>query len=93
MASTHEDIIRTTFIESNEGRMHFGEVVSRLMLAGVESYQVDYRSNTVFIILHTDEMLILDLTTPEQPIAADFRRKNLAAISRRSTGRHHVSRI
>ncbi|MFO1369223.1 MAG: DUF1398 family protein [Marinagarivorans sp.] len=81
MAATHEDIIHTTFIESNEGRMHFGEVVSRLMLAGVESYQVDYRSKHSIYHLHTDETLILDLTIPEQAIAADFSaEKVLAAI-------------
>lgn len=37
-------IIASTFEASNEGRIHFGEVVMQLMQAQVESYHVDYRA-------------------------------------------------
>jgi len=36
--------IRSTFEASNQGSIHFGQVISQLMRLGVESYQVDYRS-------------------------------------------------
>lgn len=81
MSVTQEAIIRTTFIASNEGRIHFGEVVRQLSQAGVESYQVDYRSRRSIYFLHGDETLMLELNTPEQSIAADFSaEKILAAI-------------
>lgn len=36
--------IQATFDASSEGRIHFGEVIARLMAVHVESYHVDYRS-------------------------------------------------
>ena len=42
-APTH-DIIVSTFEASNQGRMHFGDVIGQLMQARVESYHVDYRA-------------------------------------------------
>lgn len=35
--------IRPTFEASNQGTIHFGQVIGQLMGAGVESYHVDYR--------------------------------------------------
>ncbi len=35
--------IRSTFEASNQGAIHFGQVIGQLMGAGVESYHVDYR--------------------------------------------------
>lgn len=37
-------VIQATFEASNQGRIHFGEVIARLVGAQVESYHVDYRS-------------------------------------------------
>lgn len=36
--------IQATFDASNQGSIHFGQVIGQLMGAGVESYHVDYRS-------------------------------------------------
>ena len=37
-------VIQATFNASNNGSIHFGEVVDHLMGVQVESYHVDYRS-------------------------------------------------
>lgn len=37
-------VIQSTFDASNEGRIHFGQVVGQLSAAGVETYHVDYRA-------------------------------------------------
>jgi len=36
--------IRSTFEASNQGTIHFGQVIGQLVGAGVESYHVDYRA-------------------------------------------------
>ncbi len=36
--------IQATFEASNQGSIHFGQVIGQLVDAGVESYHVDYRS-------------------------------------------------
>lgn len=36
--------IQSTFDASNQGTIHFGQVIGQLVGAGVESYHVDYRS-------------------------------------------------
>ena len=37
-------VIQSTFEASNQGAIHFGQVIGQLVEAGVESYHVDYRS-------------------------------------------------
>ena len=44
MNETSLSIIRSTFEASNQGAIHFGQVIGQLVEAGVESYHVDYRS-------------------------------------------------
>lgn len=72
MSTTPAHIIQETFTASNEGRMHFGEVVGQLMAAGVESYTVDYRSHRTTYHLLNDETLILDMVPMAQGIADTF---------------------
>ena len=36
--------IQSTFDASNQGSIHFGQVIGQLLGVGVESYHVDYRS-------------------------------------------------
>lgn len=44
MNETALSAIRATFEASNQGTLHFGQVIGQLVDAGVESYHVDYRS-------------------------------------------------
>lgn len=44
MQSSTRSTIESTFKASNEGRIHFGDVIRQLMSVQVEAYWVDYRS-------------------------------------------------
>jgi uncharacterized protein YbcV (DUF1398 family) len=79
MMSTHEQIIQDTFVASNEGRIHFGEVISRMIEAGVESYQADFRSRQTIYRLNNDETIVLNLAQLEQTIAEDFSATGIVA--------------
>ena len=50
MMTAPMDVARECAKESAAGRIHFGEVVARLMAAGVERYHADYsrRENTYY---------------------------------------------
>lgn len=56
---------------SNEGRLHFGQVIGLLMQAGVESYVADYRTKQTTYYLPSGETLSLDLEMPEDVAIAD----------------------
>jgi uncharacterized protein YbcV (DUF1398 family) len=82
MTPAQEHSIRETFIASNQGHIHFAEVVGKLVQAGVESYQVDYRSNQSIYHNHQDEALILTMTPSEQTIAQEFSAEKIVAAIR-----------
>lgn len=82
MTPAQEHSIRETFIASNQGHIHFGEVVGKLVQAGVESYQVDYRSNQSIYHNHQDEALILTTTASEQTIAQEFSAEKIVTAIR-----------
>lgn len=72
MEQTIESIIRETQNASNEGRIHFGQVVAKLNRSGVESYSVDYRSSRATYYMPCGETLTLELDVPKVEIAAEF---------------------
>ena len=72
MEHTTESIIRKTLNASNEGRIHFGQVVGALAGAGVESYSVDYRTDRATYYMPGGETLALELGTQKIEIAAEF---------------------
>lgn len=65
-------LIRDTLVASEAGRIHFGEVVQRMVQAGVESYAVDYRGRRVTYYLQGDDTLMLALAAVDEPIAPAF---------------------
>jgi uncharacterized protein YbcV (DUF1398 family) len=67
-----ESIIRETLNASNEGRIHFGQVVGKLNNSGVESYSVDYRTSRATYYMPCGETLTLELEVPGVEIAAEF---------------------
>jgi len=67
-----ESIIRETVNASNEGRIHFGQVVGKLLAVGVESYQVDYRACRMTYYVSNDKTLTLEMPAPEVEIARNF---------------------
>lgn len=72
MNSKPEQIIQETFTASNEGKMDFGEVVGRLIEAGVESYTVDYRTCQTTYYLMNNDAVILDMGPLDYSIADTF---------------------
>lgn len=67
-----EQIIRTTLIDSEEERIHFGEVIARLSAAGVESYSVDYRNNRFTYFLTDDHSLTIQTEASAIIIGKNF---------------------
>lgn len=72
MQPEHASRIAKVFQASGEGRLHFGEVVARLVEAGVESYAVDFRAARITCYLPDDRTLTLPQPAPGQSIAARF---------------------
>lgn len=72
MNTAVETLIRHTFQQSNDGRMHFGQVVAALLEAGVESYGVDYRAARVTYYLPDGDTLDLALEGEPVAVAGEF---------------------
>lgn len=82
MNNSQQNLIHEIFKASNDGRMHFGEVIGRLREAGVESYTVDYRSHQTTYHLSNDETLILQMAPSEQGIEGTFSAAGVQAAIR-----------
>lgn len=65
-------VIQATFDASNNGSIHFGEVIGQLTGVKVESYHVDYRSGRATYYLPGDIALDLGFERPRKGIADVF---------------------
>ena len=65
-------IIRSTFEASNQGTIHFGQVIGQLVGAGVESYHVDYRSGSSSYYLPDGSTADFNFERPAHGIADAF---------------------
>ena len=65
-------IIQSTFEASNQGNIHFGEVIAQLAGVQVESYHVDYRSGRSTFYLPDGATLDLGFELPREGIASAF---------------------
>lgn len=72
MHATTRATIQSTFDASNQGTIHFGQVVGQLLAAQVESYQVDYRSGRATFYLPDGDTLDCPFERPAQRIADAF---------------------
>jgi uncharacterized protein YbcV (DUF1398 family) len=72
MGSTVIDSIKQVFSASQQGEIHFGQVMAALSAAGVESYLVDYRAKQTTYHLNNDGHLILSMSDAETQIAQNF---------------------
>lgn len=72
MPAALDATIRETLDASNAGRIHFGEVVGRLLQVGVESYVIDYRAHRATYHLPGDAVLDLDAGAADTPVADAF---------------------
>lgn len=64
--------IQSTFEASNQGSIHFGQVIGQLVGAGVESYHVDYRSGRTTYYLPDGSTADFSLERPQHGIADTF---------------------
>lgn len=64
--------IQSTFADSDAGRIHFGEVIARLVQAGVESYHVDYRAGRATFHLPDGQTLDQSFSASGGAVAGDF---------------------
>jgi uncharacterized protein YbcV (DUF1398 family) len=64
--------IQATFDASNQGSIHFGQVIGQLVGAGVESYHVDYRSGRTTYYLPDGATADLCFETLQSGIADAF---------------------
>lgn len=64
--------VRATFEASNQGSIHFGEVVGQLVGAGVESYHVDYRNGRSTYYMPDGSTADFNFERPRHGIAEAF---------------------
>ena len=72
MNETSLSIIRSTFDASNQGTIHFGQVIELLVEAGVESYHVDYRSGRTTYYQPDGSIADFGFERPQHGIADAF---------------------
>lgn len=72
MSETSLSSIRTTFEASNQGTIHFGQVIGQLVAVDVESYHVDYRSGRATYYLGDGSTIDFSFERPQQGIADVF---------------------
>jgi uncharacterized protein YbcV (DUF1398 family) len=72
MDSMNRKLVRDTFDASNAEQIHFGEVIARMINAGVESYSVDYRSHSATYYGTSGEALTLEMEASPHGIDKDF---------------------
>ncbi|WP_028603491.1 DUF1398 domain-containing protein [Ottowia thiooxydans] len=65
-------VIQSTFEASNNGSIHFGEVIAQLTAVEVESYHVDYRSGRTTYYLPDGAFLDFGFERPERGVAEAF---------------------
>ncbi len=64
--------IQSTFDASNQGSIHFGQVIGQLVGAGVESYHVDYRTGGSTYYLPDGSTADFTFERPQHGIAERF---------------------
>ncbi|WP_439587161.1 DUF1398 domain-containing protein [Hydrogenophaga sp.] len=64
--------LQSTFDASNQGSIHFGQVIGQLMGAGVESYHVDYRSGRTTYYLPDGSTADFGFERPQHGIGDAF---------------------
>nr|WP_315480011.1 DUF1398 family protein [uncultured Rhodoferax sp.] len=72
MNATTRATIQSTFEASNQGTIHFGQVIGQLVGAGVESYHVDYRSGRTTYYLPDGDTADFSFERPQHGIADAF---------------------
>ncbi|UWF46856.1 hypothetical protein NYP20_16015 [Pseudomonas sp. N3-W] len=67
-----QSLITEAVTGSNEGRLHFGQVIELMVQAGVESYVADYRAKRLTYYFPDGESLSRAVDMPHTDIAQAF---------------------
>lgn len=67
-----QTLINEAATGSNEGRLHFGQVIELMIRADIESYVADYRAGRLTYYLPDGDSLSLALEIPHTDIAQAF---------------------
>ena len=65
-------VIQSTFDSSNQGRIHFGQVIGQLQAVHVEAYHVDYRAGRSTYYLPNDETMDFAFAPSGTSVARSF---------------------
>lgn len=84
MNSEQISVVEECAAASASGRMHFGDVVARLLAAGVERYHVDYTRRETTYYTAAGGSHILPMTITHEPIASAFSAAQVEAGVRQS---------
>jgi uncharacterized protein YbcV (DUF1398 family) len=66
------EVVEACSKESQAGTSSFGQIVTTLMAAGVETYQADFRSKKTTYYLPTGETVAVDLLVPDTQVEQHF---------------------
>ena len=69
---------------SASGKIHFGEVISRLMKAGIERYHADYSRSETTYYSPDGGSCVVPMEHQQAPIAADFSASGVEAAVRQA---------
>ena len=72
MSENLKTAIKSVFEASNNGQIHFGQVIERLSADGVISYFVDYRCGRITCYFQSDMAIDIDLEHSEKQIGDAF---------------------
>lgn len=67
-----KSVIQETLAASNEGLIHFGQVIEKLVSVNVESYSVDYRTGRVTYYLPCGETHTIEQKDATAHIPSEF---------------------
>jgi uncharacterized protein YbcV (DUF1398 family) len=82
MKQEHAIAIQECDTLTNDGKLHFGEVVRRMREIGLERYHADYTRHERTYYMPDGQTLVLPDRHPEQPIAQDFSAVSVQAAIR-----------
>lgn len=84
MNAEQVNVAKECAILSATGQIHFGEVVSRLMKAGIERYHADYSRRETTYYTPDGDSCIVPLGHEPMPIAQDFSASAVEAAVRQA---------
>jgi uncharacterized protein YbcV (DUF1398 family) len=84
MNTEQKSIAKECAVLSATGKIHFGEVVGRLMNAGIERYHVDYSRNEITYYTPDGGSCVVPMEHEHIPIAQEFSATGVEAAVRRA---------